>query len=163
MIDGLKLSILQRDRDVRVRRTNDSTYFVEYGGRAWLLWASSSRWVEVNPDDHDDRLGDMHYGPVAVFYEKYIRQKKALPRNHGKLWVDEEIESLYELIDDDEPIQEIANRLGRSVSSIVAKTGTLLGHDFSHVNVSRNMDRVTFSKLVGDLLSEEESETGLEK
>ena len=162
MINGLKLSVLRRNPDVRVRRTNEGPYLVEYGERAWLLWLSSSRWVEINPDDHDDRLGDMHYGPIAVFHEKYIRRKQALPENHGKLWVDEDIECLYELIDEDVPIQGIADRMGRSVSSVIAKTGTLLGHDFSHLDASRNMTVLTISELVEELMPAHEGRIDIE-
>ena len=92
----------------------------------------------------------MHYGPVAVFYEKNIRKEKGLPKNHGKLWVEEDIESLYELIDKDESIQRIAEKMGRSASSVIAKTGSLFGYDFSHLNTSRGMDKLTFNELMSD-------------
>ena len=87
-------------------------------------------------------------------------QKKGLPRNHGKLWVEEDIEALYELIDEDEPIEEIAEEMGRSVSSVLAKAGTLLGYDFSYINTSRGVDDLTISKLVSaaQLLPDGESD-----
>jgi len=150
MIDGLKLSLLRRNPDVSVCRLEKGPYLVTYANKAWLLWTYSSRWVEVDPLDHEDWLGDMHYGPVAVFYEKHIRQKKGLPKNHGKLWVEEDIELLYELIDEDEPIVEIAEKMGRSASSVIAKTGTLLGYDFSYLNTTRGIDNLTFGKLLGE-------------
>ncbi len=148
MIEQLKLSILRRNPEVDVRRLDEGPYLVQYETKAWLLWTASSRWVEVDPDDSDNRMGEMHYGPVAVFYEKHMRKKRGLPKNHGKFWVEEDIESLYQLIDKDESIQQIAERMGRSVSSIVAKTGALLGCDFSHLNTSRGMDELTISKLM---------------
>ena len=150
MIDGLKLSLLRRNPNVSVRRLEDGPYLVTFDEKAWLIWTASSRWVEVDPENPDDWLGDMHYGPVAVFYEKYIRRKKTLPKNHGKLWVEDDVESLYALIDEDEPIEKIAEKMGRSVSSIIAKTGTLLGYDFSYVNTSRGIEDLTFSKLVSE-------------
>jgi hypothetical protein len=151
MIDALKLSLLRRNPSVGLRRLEEGPYLITFTNKAWLLWTSSSRWVEVNPEDHEERLGEMHYGPVGIFYEKYIRQKRFLPKNHGKLWVEEDIELLYELIDGDEPITQIAEKMGRSVSSVIAKTGTLLGYDFSYLNTSRGIDDLTFSVLIGDV------------
>jgi hypothetical protein len=150
MTDGLILSILRRNPDVDICRLDEGQYFVKFGEQAWLFWTTSSRWVEVDPESRDERLGDMHYGPIAVFYEKCIKRRRDLPINHGKLWVEEDIDSLYELIEEDESIQQIAEKMGRSVSSIVAKTGSLLGYDFSHLNTSKGMDELTFSKLMGD-------------
>lgn len=151
MIDTLKLSLLRGNPSVGVRRLEEGPYLVTFTNKAWLLWTSSSCWVEVDPEDHEERVGEMHYGPVGVFYEKHIRQKKALPKNHGKLWVEEDIELLYELIDEDRPIEEVAEKMGRSVSSVIAKTGTLLGYDFSYLNTSRGLGDFTFGTLIGEV------------
>ena len=150
MIDGLKLSLLRRNPGVSVRRLEEGPYLITFSDKAWLLWTTSSRWIEVDPGNLNDRLGDMHYGPVAVFYEKHIRRKRGLPRNHGKLWVEDDVELLYALIDEDVSIEKIAEEMGRSVSSIIAKTGSLLGYDFSYINTSRGVDGLTFSKLVSE-------------
>lgn len=164
-IDRLKLRALRNNSAVCVSRKDGGPYLVTFGEKAWLLWTSSSRWVEVDPDDGENRLGEMHYGPIAVFYQKHISQKKSLPKNHGKLWVEKDIESLYELIGEDEPIEEIAERMGRSVSSILAKTGALLGYDFSHLNTSRGINDLTISKLIGkaQTLEDGDEEHGCEK
>ena len=148
MIDTLKLSILRRNPGVNVRLLEEGPYLVTFVSKAWLLWTYSSRWVEVNPEDHEERIGEMHYGPVGIFYEKNIRQKTPLPKNHGKLWVEEDIEMLYELIGEDERIVEIAKKMGRSPNSVVAKTGALLGYDFSYVNGSRGIDDQTIRSLI---------------
>lgn len=148
MIDAVKLSLLRKNPAVDIQCREQGTYLVSFASQSWLLWTKSSRWVEVDPEDHDERLGEMHYGPVGMFYEKHIRQKRSLPENHGKLWVEDDIELLYELIDEDGPIKQIAEKLGRSVSSVIAKAGTLLGYDFSYLNTSRGIDNLTFGSLV---------------
>lgn len=148
LIDMLKLSVLRKHRGVAVEKLGTDEFLIRFQKRSWIYWTRTNSWVEVSVDTPRDRLGEVHFGPVSAFYRKNILEEDGLPKNHGKRWEQEDTLALNELIETEATIAEIADRLDRSVWSVVAKAGQLLGIDLSHLSTDTKLGELTFSRLL---------------
>lgn len=147
MVESWKLGALNANSNVEIDDLGDAAYWVRFNDRSWIVWTDPVQWVEVAVDDRPRLVGEMHFGSIAVFYQKCIEESSRLPANHGKKWVENDVKQLFELIDADASAESAAEALGRSVGSILAKTGGLLGMDFGYIDVSSSLTKLPLKSL----------------
>lgn len=146
------LSELNWHGAVEVSSLSDECYLVRVHEQHWKFWPCLGSWIEVC--SAGETIGEMHHGSVLDFREKIVHKNSFLPRNHSKKWTKSEKDLLNELIHLDRTIPDIANILGRSRRSIVAKSAVLLGVNLDHVIVKEKFLSQTIKVLIQEIKAE---------
>jgi len=127
---------------------SDGSLRVKFDKKYWRIWPDKGCWVEIDIDIRV--IGEMHYGDLAGFCQKHIKRNKFLPKNHLKKWSRREINKLQKMNCENRSVPDISVELGRSNSSVLAKSASILGVNFDHlVNESHG-----FYGTINELLDE---------
>lgn len=117
---------------VKHRKVNQYKYQIWYGEQSWFLWPKSERYQEVTDKTYPS---DMYFCELKVFYWKIIRGNLELPVNFGKIWTNQDENSLFDMIEFGYSVNQISQELDRHPNSVLDKLRSFL--DLPHLNGSK--------------------------
>lgn len=106
------------------KKLNNSKYLLNLDDRSWHLWPRSGRYQHLSPDGE---ASEEFWGELKVFYHRYLSHNLQLPDNFGKVWSQTDENLMYDMIEYNCTVQQIADELKRHPASVVVKLSKYLG------------------------------------
>ncbi|PVZ66770.1 hypothetical protein [Pelagibaculum spongiae] len=128
------------------KKINQCKYLIQLYTDRWYLWPRTGRFKHLYSDDSES---EVFFCKLNNFYHRFMTAKFKPPKNFGKEWQTHEEDLIFDLINEDFTMQQIADELERHTASVATRLDSLLTGPASLTDLTDEEFNIPVKDLLG--------------